>query len=127
MVEVAVIPLHSLKARAGRVLENLFFGEHGPDRLIGWLVRADAADQVLITTVFKGRLAYGPEGARGDYRPAERDAWRRDRRWRLEAAWALIVLMQDRPALVFIDLILAGIVLIALANNIVSTVMGWFL
>ena len=49
------------------VVEAVCFGEeHGPDRLIGWLVRANAADQALITTVFKGRLAHGPEGARGD-------------------------------------------------------------
>ncbi len=116
-----------LRARLGQALEKVFFGEHGPDRLVGWLVRANEADQALITTVFKGRLAYGPEGARGDYRPAEREAWRHERRWRLEAAWGLIVVLQDQPALIFIDLILIGIALAALINNIVGTVMGWFL
>ncbi len=108
------------------VVEAVCFGEeHGPDRLIGWLVRANAADQALITTVFKGRLAHGPEGARGDYQPPERAAWRQAHRWRLELAWGLIVLLQDRPGLVFLDLLLLGVALIALVNNIASTVMGW--
>lgn len=123
MVEMVKADL--LKEHARRVLEAVFFGEHGPDRLVGWLVRANEADQALISTVFKARLAYGPDGARGDYRPPEREAWRRERRWRLEAAWGLIVVLQDQPALIFIDLILIGLALIALINNIVSTVMGW--
>ncbi len=123
MVEMVRTAL--IKEHARRALEAVFFGEHGPDRLIGWLVRANEADQALITTVFKGRLAYGPEGARGDYRPAEREVWRQAHRWRLEAAWGLTVVMQDQPALVFINLILVGIALVALVNNIVNTVMEW--
>lgn len=124
---VEMVKVHLIRARMAQALEAVFFGEHGPDRLIGWLVRANEADQALITTVFKGRLAYGPEGARGDYRPAEREAWRQAHRWRLEAAWGLTVVMQDQPALVFINLILIGIALVALVNNIVNTVVGWVL
>ncbi len=90
-------------------------------------MRANAADQVLITRVFKGRLAFGPDGARGDYMPIERVAWRREHRWRLELAWGLIVLVQDQPVLVFLDLILIGIALVALFNTVTNMVMGWFL
>ena len=127
MVEVVnMIHLtHHLRARAQHVLEGVFFGEHGPDRLVGWLVRADAADQALITEVYQGRLAHGPEGARGDYHPLERESWRQAHRWRLEVAWGLMVLLQDQPGLVFINLILIGIALVALANNIANFVMGW--
>jgi len=121
---------HRISHRFGHVLDRLeaaFFGQDGgPDRLVGWLVRANAADQALISLVYKGRLDFGPDGARSDYRPPEREAWRRERRWRLETAWGLIVVMQDRPAMVLMDLVLIGIALIALANNIVHVLMRWF-
>lgn len=124
MVEVVRVP--RLGALSKRALEAVFFGEYGPDRLVGWLVRADESDQALITKVYNGRLAFGPEGTRGDYHPPEREAWRQARRWRLEAAWGLMVLLQDQPGLVFLNLILIGIALTALANNIVCFVMEWF-
>lgn len=127
MVEVVnAVKVNRIRVRLARGLEAVFFGEHGPDRFVGWLVRANEADQVLITTVFYGRLAHGPEGARGDYNPPEREAWRQTHRWRLELAWGLMVLLQDQPGLVFVNLILIGIALAALANNIARLVMEWF-
>lgn len=127
MVEVVnADKVSRIRARLARGLEAVFFGEHGPDRLVGWLVRANESDQALITTVFYGRLAFGPEGARGDYQPPEREAWRQAHRWRLELAWGLMVLLQDQPGLAFVNLILIGITLAALVNNIVGFVMEWF-
>lgn len=125
MVKFAVF-VPAFLSRAKAALDALVFGTHGPDHLVGWLVRADAEDQALISTVYWGRLAHGPEGARGDYHPAERAAWRERRRWRLEVAWGLMVLLQDHPGLVFADLILLAICVVTLVNNLVMWIGGWF-
>ena len=122
--------VHRIGRRVGHILDRLeaaFFGQAaGPDRLIGWLVRANAGEQALISLVWKGRMDYGPEGTRDGYRPPERTAWRIERRWRLEAAWGLIVVLQDAPGIVAIDLILISIALMAFANNLMHGVMRWF-